>query len=53
MFEPLWELNGWGLARTPVFFEIGYVFERELIYRSDRRELDLQDALMLRYGVAF
>ncbi len=42
-----------GPRQNTGFFEIGYVFERELIYRSDRRELDLQDALMLRYGVAF
>ena len=36
------------------FLEFGYVFDRELVYRSDElNKLELQDALMLRTGLAF
>ena len=35
------------------FFEVGYVFDREVRYRSGRRNYDAGDALMLRSGTRF
>ncbi|MFT5300531.1 MAG: hypothetical protein ACI814_001309 [Mariniblastus sp.] len=43
-----------GPQRVTGFFELGYVFERELVYRSNAlNTLDLQDTLMIRSGLAF
>lgn len=43
-----------GPRRVTGFFELGYVFERELLYRSDESApLALSDAFMLRTGFAF
>ncbi len=43
-----------GPQRVTGFVEAGYVFERELLYRSDpTSELDLQDTFMIRSGLAF
>ena len=43
-----------GPRRRTGFLELGYVFEREIVYRSDPdNQLDLEDAFMLRSGVAF
>ena len=36
------------------FLEVGYVFDRELVYkRADPRSLPLKDAMMLRAGISF
>ena len=43
-----------GPRRVTGFVEFGYVFERELVYRSDPiNDVPLQDSLMLRSGFAF
>ena len=43
-----------GPRRVTSFFELGYVFNRRLVYRSDSlNTLDLQDTIMLRMGFAF
>ncbi|MEM9942093.1 MAG: hypothetical protein AAF939_10940 [Planctomycetota bacterium] len=43
-----------GPKRVTGFFEFGYVFEREILYRSvPLNKLDLQDTLMIRSGFAF
>jgi len=43
-----------GPRRVTGFFDFGYAFERELVYASDRRNnLELQDTLMIRSGIAF
>ena len=47
-------LEWMGPRRITGFLELGYAFERELLYRSDPdNELELNDAFMLRTGVAF
>ena len=47
-------LEWMGPRRVTGFMEFGYVFERELLYRSDPLNgLDLQDTLMFRSGLAF
>jgi hypothetical protein len=36
------------------FVEFGYVFERELVYKSDPiNDFELQDTIMVRSGLAF
>jgi len=43
-----------GPRRVSGFLEFGYVFERELVYKSDpTNELNLQDSIMIRSGLAF
>ena len=43
-----------GPRRVTGFFEFGYAFDREIVYRSNALNvLDLQDTLMLRSGLAF
>ncbi len=43
-----------GARRVTGFFEFGYVFQREIVYRSDpMNSLELQDTLMIRSGLAF
>lgn len=43
-----------GPRRVTGFFEGGYVFNREILYRSDRTNvLDLSDTFMIRSGFAF
>ncbi|MEM7785615.1 MAG: hypothetical protein AAF623_19865, partial [Planctomycetota bacterium] len=43
-----------GPKRVTGFFEFGYVFEREILYRSvPLNKLDLQDTLVIRSGFAF
>ena len=43
-----------GLRATKGFFEVGYVFNRELVYRyQPPGNLDLQDSFMLRTGFTF
>lgn len=47
-------LEWMGPRRITGFIEVGYVFEREIVYRSDRmNNLDLQDTMMIRSGLAF
>lgn len=43
-----------GPRRVTGFFDFGYAFERELVYASNQsNNLELQDTLMIRSGVAF
>ncbi len=43
-----------GPRRVTGFFEAGYVFNREILYRSNPiNQLDLQDTFMIRSGFAF
>lgn len=43
-----------GPRRVTGFFDIGYVFERELVYRTAPLiDIPIQDSLMLRSGIAF
>ncbi len=43
-----------GPRRVTGFFEVGYAFDRELLYKSDQNnKLELQDTFMLRTGLAF
>ncbi|MEM7456856.1 MAG: hypothetical protein AAF456_21105 [Planctomycetota bacterium] len=42
-----------GPQRVTGFFEVGYVFEREVVLRSDGDTLNLRDSIMLRSGLAF
>ena len=43
-----------GPRRVTGFFEFGYAFEREIVYRSKAlNSLELQDTLMVRSGIAF
>ena len=43
-----------GPRRVTGFFDVGYVFERELVYRSDSlNDVPIQDAVMIRSGIAF
>ena len=43
-----------GPRRVTGFFEFGYVFERELVYRSNPLfDVPIQDSLMIRSGFAF
>ena len=43
-----------GPRRVTGFFEFGYAFDREIVYRSNALDkLDLQDTLMVRSGLAF
>lgn len=43
-----------GPRRVTGFFDFGYAFERELVYASNQsNNLDLQDTLMIRSGLAF
>ena len=44
-----------GQKRVTGFFEIGYAFEREIVFRSlhPLGEFDVQDTIMLRTGMAF
>ncbi len=47
-------LEWMGPKRVTGFLEVGYVFERSIVYRSDPHSpLDLEDAFMLRSGLAF
>ena len=47
-------LEWMGPRRVTGFLELGYAFERELLYRSDPdNELELNDAFMFRTGLAF
>jgi len=42
-----------GNAQVTGFLDLGYVFNREIVYRSATPNLDLSDAMMLRFGFAF
>ena len=43
-----------GSRRVTGFFEFGYAFNRELVFRSDElNPIDIQDTLLLRSGLAF
>ena len=43
-----------GPRRVTGFADLGYVFQREIVYRSDpRNDLDVEDGLMFRAGFAF
>jgi len=42
-----------GNAQVTGFLDLGYVFNRKIVYRSATPNLDLSDALMLRFGFAF
>ncbi|MDA7903784.1 hypothetical protein N9B31_09000 [Mariniblastus sp.] len=42
-----------GNAQVTGFLDLGYVFNREIVYRSSTPNLDLSDAMMLRFGFAF
>ena len=43
-----------GPRRVTGFFDFGYAFERELVYKSNpMNDLELQDTLMIRSGLAF
>ncbi len=43
-----------GPRRVTGFFEVGYVFERELVYRTDpNNNFSLEDSVMVRSGLAF
>lgn len=43
-----------GPRRVTGFVEFGYVFERQLVYKSDPiNDLELQDSIMIRSGLAF
>lgn len=43
-----------GPRRVTGFFDIGYVFERELVYRTDPlNDIPIQDSMMIRSGFAF
>ena len=43
-----------GPRRVTGFFDFGYVFERELVYRTaPLSDVPIQDALMIRSGIAF
>ncbi len=47
-------LEWMGPRRVTGFFEVGYVFDREIVYRSDPTTLFLfDDTVMLRTGIAF
>jgi hypothetical protein len=47
-------LEWMGPRRVTGFLDFGYVFDRELAYKSDPiNELEIQDSLMLRSGLAF
>lgn len=47
-------LEWMGPRRVTGFFEAGYVFERELVYKSNQDlTLDLEDTFMIRSGLAF
>lgn len=47
-------LEWMGPRRVTGFLEVGYVFEREIVYRSSpNRPLDVEDAFMFRSGLAF
>jgi hypothetical protein len=47
-------LDWLGPRRVSGFFEVGYVFNRQIVYRSDAlTKLDLKDAVMIRTGLAF
>ncbi len=47
-------LEWMGTRRATGFFEVGYAFERELLYRSNAlNSLELQDTMMIRSGIAF
>ena len=42
-----------GNAQVTGFLDLGYVFNREIVYRNSAPKLDLSDAMMLRFGFAF
>ena len=42
-----------GSSQVTGFLDLGYVFNREIVYRSSTPNLDLSDAMMLRFGFAF
>ena len=43
-----------GLRRVTGFLEVGYVFDREIVYRSSpNNALDIEDAFLFRSGLAF
>jgi len=47
-------LEWMGPRRVTGFFDVGYVFERELVYRSAPLiDIPIQDSVMIRSGIAF
>ena len=43
-----------GPRRVTGFFEAGYVFERELVYRTDPlNDVPIQDSFLISSGIAF
>jgi len=43
-----------GPRRVTGFFDVGYVFERELVYRSAPLiDVPIEDSFMIRSGIAF
>jgi hypothetical protein len=47
-------LEWMGPRQVAGFFEVGYVFDREIVYRSNPdNRIDVDDAVMLRAGIAF
>lgn len=42
-----------GNAQVTGFLDLGYVFNRKIVYQSSTSNLDLSDAIMLRFGIAF
>ena len=43
-----------GPRRVTGFFDVGYVFERELVYRTDPiNDVPIEDSVMIRSGIAF
>jgi hypothetical protein len=42
-----------GVGQRGIFFEVGYVFERELVFTSPPATRSLDDTWMLRGGIAF
>jgi hypothetical protein len=46
-------IESFGLRGFHSYFEVGYVFSREIVYRYDLPEYSPSDTLMLRAGVAY
>ena len=42
-----------GNAQVTGFLDLGYVFNRKIVYQNSTSNLDLSDAIMLRFGIAF
>lgn len=46
-------IESFGLRGFHAYFEIGYVFDREIVYRFNLPQYDPSDTLMLRAGIAY